>query len=124
MRGRGDVFFAQRRHTLDAMHEAFTYSHAQGIARELEGLGTVAIGVAMDLTKSEDRARLVATTVEAFGGIDVLVNNAFATGRPAPIEGTDIGRSCRRGSPRKGRATTCRCPSLRSARGARWRRRC
>jgi NAD(P)-dependent dehydrogenase (short-subunit alcohol dehydrogenase family) len=72
-----------------------TGSVAEGIAHEVEELGARAIAVATDLTKGEDRARLVASTIDAFGGIDVLVNNAFATGRPAPIEGADIGKSWR-----------------------------
>jgi NAD(P)-dependent dehydrogenase (short-subunit alcohol dehydrogenase family) len=72
-----------------------TEAVAGEIAREIEGLGARTIAVAMDVTKAEDRARLVAATVEAFGGIDVLVNNAFSTGRPAPIEGADIGKSWR-----------------------------
>jgi NAD(P)-dependent dehydrogenase (short-subunit alcohol dehydrogenase family) len=72
-----------------------TASAAAAIAREVEGLGARAIAVATDVTKAEDRERLVAATIEAFGGVDVLVNNAFATGRPAPIEGTDIARSWR-----------------------------
>jgi NAD(P)-dependent dehydrogenase (short-subunit alcohol dehydrogenase family) len=72
-----------------------TESVAAEVAREVEALGARAIAVAMDVTKAEDRARLVTATTEAFGGIDVLVNNAFATGRPAPIEGTDIARAWR-----------------------------
>jgi NAD(P)-dependent dehydrogenase (short-subunit alcohol dehydrogenase family) len=72
-----------------------TASVAEEIAREIEGLGGRAIAVAADVTKAEDRARLVAATLEAFGAVDVLVNNAFATGRPAPIEGTDIGKAWR-----------------------------
>jgi NAD(P)-dependent dehydrogenase (short-subunit alcohol dehydrogenase family) len=72
-----------------------TEAVAQEIAREVEALGARAIGLGADLTKAEDRERLVATTVERFGGVDVLVNNAFATGRPAPIDGTDLARSWR-----------------------------
>lgn len=72
-----------------------TSAVAESLAEELRGLGAPAIGVAMDLTKAEDRDRLVTATLERFGAIDVLVNNAFATGRAAPITGTDLGKSWR-----------------------------
>ena len=72
-----------------------TEAVALAIAAEAEELGARAIGLAVDVTKAEDRERLVATAVERFGGIDVLVNNAFATGRPAPVEGTDLARAWR-----------------------------
>lgn len=45
------------------------------IAAELEG----AIHVQADVTSEDDVARLVATTLEAFGRLDVLVNNAGTT---------------------------------------------
>jgi len=41
-----------------------------------EKYGTASFGIAADLTKSEDIARLTEKAVEALGGIDVLVNNA------------------------------------------------
>src|SRR4051794_21062650 len=46
------------------------------IAGELTALGARALPVAMDIAKPEDRARLVEASIAAFGGIDVLVNNA------------------------------------------------
>jgi NAD(P)-dependent dehydrogenase (short-subunit alcohol dehydrogenase family) len=72
-----------------------TSAVAESLAEELRGLGAQAIGVAMDLTKAEDRDRLVTATLDRFGAIDVLVNNAFATGRAAPITGADLGKSWR-----------------------------
>jgi NAD(P)-dependent dehydrogenase (short-subunit alcohol dehydrogenase family) len=68
---------------------------AASIATELEGLGVRAIAVAADITKSEDRERVVRATIEGLGGIDVLVNNAFATGRPGPIDGADLAKAWR-----------------------------
>ncbi len=41
--------------------------------------GGQAIAVPTDLAREEDLARLVDAAVEAFGGVDVLVNNAAAT---------------------------------------------
>jgi short-subunit dehydrogenase len=46
------------------------------LATELKGQGGDAIAIPTDVTKPEDRARLVETTVATFGGLDLLVNNA------------------------------------------------
>jgi len=43
---------------------------------ELAGLGAAVHYYASDIAVAEDRARLVAESVERFGGIDALVNNA------------------------------------------------
>lgn len=69
--------------------------HAEPIRAEVEALGRRAIVAACDVTKPEDRARLVEETERALGGIDVLVNNAFSTGRIGPIEGMDVTRGWR-----------------------------
>jgi 3-oxoacyl-[acyl-carrier protein] reductase len=47
--------------------------------KELEALGVPALGIAADAAKREDCDRLVETTKERFGRIDVLVNNAGMT---------------------------------------------
>ena len=51
--------------------------------------------VSCDITKPEQRAALVARVRELTGRLDVLVNNAFATGRIAPIAGSDPARAWR-----------------------------
>jgi short-subunit dehydrogenase len=48
----------------------------RGLVEELEASGVRAIGVSADLRSAADRARLVAETRNALGGIDILVNNA------------------------------------------------
>jgi NAD(P)-dependent dehydrogenase (short-subunit alcohol dehydrogenase family) len=53
----------------------------QTLADECEGL----VPVTVDLSTAEERARLVDLTVERFGRVDVLVNNA-GTGTPFPAE--------------------------------------
>jgi NAD(P)-dependent dehydrogenase (short-subunit alcohol dehydrogenase family) len=68
-------------------------AHASALAAEIEALGRPVLVVACDVTKAEDRERLMSATVEAFGGVDVLVNNAFATGRVGPIEALDVQRA-------------------------------
>src|SRR6478672_13486736 len=55
------------------------------LADELPGT----LAVAADLSLPEDRERLVASTVERFGSVGVLVNNA-GIGQKMPIEEEDL----------------------------------
>src|SRR5881398_4093616 len=64
--------FARRRDVLD---------------REAERLG--ALAVRGDVTNPADLRRLVDRTVEAFGGIDILVNNGGGPPRTSALEITD-----------------------------------
>jgi NAD(P)-dependent dehydrogenase (short-subunit alcohol dehydrogenase family) len=53
----------------------------------IEAAGGTAIALPVDVTRGEDLERLVSTTVDTFGRLDVLVNNAADTqGSAAPIE--------------------------------------
>lgn len=49
---------------------------AQAAATQLTDDGYDAIGVDVDITSSESAAAMAAATVDRFGGIDILVNNA------------------------------------------------
>jgi 3-oxoacyl-[acyl-carrier protein] reductase len=55
------------------------------VAREIAAGGGEARFCAADVTKDADVARLVATTLDAFGDLDVVVNNAGATHRNQPL---------------------------------------
>lgn len=46
------------------------------LAAEIKAAGGDAIAVPTDVTKDDDRRNLIAATVAAFGGLDLLVNNA------------------------------------------------
>ncbi|HTU68712.1 MAG TPA: glucose 1-dehydrogenase [Candidatus Baltobacteraceae bacterium] len=72
--GANVVLFARGAHEVE---------RAAGDAKDLPG---TALAIAGDVTKAEDRERLVKTTVDRFGGIDVLVNNAGSIGAFAPFE--------------------------------------
>jgi acetoin reductase-like protein len=51
-------------------------SSAQEVAREITGMGKDAIAVQTDVSDRSQAELAVSTSVDAFGGIDVLVNNA------------------------------------------------
>jgi NAD(P)-dependent dehydrogenase (short-subunit alcohol dehydrogenase family) len=50
--------------------------------KRIEDMGAGALAVATDLAQEEDLKRLVASTVDRFGGVDILINNAAATTGP------------------------------------------
>ena len=50
--------------------------HADSVAREIEAAGGTAVGVTLDVTDSESVAGVARATLDRFGRIDVLVNNA------------------------------------------------
>ncbi len=52
---------------------------AEQTAKEIEELGQKALVVVADVSKAEDAERLINETVNAFGRLDVLVNNAGIT---------------------------------------------
>ena len=61
---------------------------AEETAEALEAQGRRAAGVCADVTSESDVAALVRAATDAFGGVDILVNNAalFSTLKPAPFD--------------------------------------
>ena len=59
------------------------------VAKEFMDEGLKAIGIACHIGKEEQRKNLVSKTIEAFGRIDVLVNNAAINPVYSPIEEVD-----------------------------------
>jgi len=62
---------------------------AESVAREIEGAGGNAVAIHADVSKKQDVRQLVEKTVERWGKIDVLVNNAAIVGAP-PLNCLDI----------------------------------
>ncbi|HVA82197.1 MAG TPA: SDR family oxidoreductase [Candidatus Binataceae bacterium] len=55
---------------------------------EVEATGRRCLAIAADLSREEDWPRIVDETAQAFGGIDILVNNAAAADKYGPIAKT------------------------------------
>ena len=66
-----------------------TKSKLDSVVAELEGFGAKTVSVVGDVAKREDVDATVAAAVEAFGTIDILVNNAQAT-HPAGLRVAQI----------------------------------
>src|SRR5207245_2455218 len=60
------------------------------VAREVEALGRRALVVPTDVTQPEQAKRLIDATFDAFGRIDVLLNNAFSQGAYQFLADVDV----------------------------------
>ncbi len=63
--------------------------NGQGARDVANGIGERAIHVAADVSQQTDVANMVAETVSAFGGVDIMVNNAGFTHRNQPMLDVD-----------------------------------
>ncbi|MEL6299385.1 MAG: SDR family oxidoreductase [Pseudomonadota bacterium] len=59
--------------------------NGQGARDVAQSLGDAAIHTAADVAKADDVAAMVAETVDAFGGVDIMVNNAGYTHKNGPM---------------------------------------
>ncbi len=62
---------------------------ARETAAAIEAAGGRAIGIACDVSRADDCRRAVEATVEAFGGLDILFNNAGIIRRADVVETTE-----------------------------------
>ncbi len=63
---------------------------AQAVADEIKAAGGKAIAVGVDITQQDQVQRMVSAATEAFGGVDILVNNAALMVEVAGAQITDI----------------------------------
>jgi glucose 1-dehydrogenase len=59
------------------------------LERQVAALGDKAVGVLADVTKVQDLERLIQSAVDAFGRLDVMVNNAGIETRSSVLETTE-----------------------------------
>jgi 7-alpha-hydroxysteroid dehydrogenase len=64
----------------DVVVAARTQADLDEVVAQIESRGRRGLAVVTDVTRTEDLEQLVQTTVEQFGRLDVLVNNAGGTG--------------------------------------------
>jgi len=79
-------------HGADLVLAARRQSTLADVLAEVAPGGTRAIAVPTDITDPEACAHLMATATEAFGGIDVLVNNAFRFDAFQSFEEVDLAK--------------------------------
>ena len=63
---------------------------AKSVAAEIQAAGGKAIAVAVDITQPEQAKRMAEATSKAFGGIDILVNNAALMVEVAAAKITEV----------------------------------
>ena len=61
----------------------------EALEKRVVALGDKAIGVEADVSKVDDLQRLMSSTVEAFGRVDVMVNNAGVETRTSVLDTTE-----------------------------------
>ncbi|MDH6243770.1 SDR family oxidoreductase [Mycobacterium sp. OTB74] len=72
----------------DLVLAARTVERLDDVAKEITGLGRRALSVGTDITDEEQVANLVQRSVDEFGKVDVLINNAFRVPSMKPFANT------------------------------------
>ena len=75
-----DISLLFAEHGADVVLGARTVEKCEAVAAEVEAAGRRALPVRLDITDAASCAAAVAAIDETFGGVDVLVNNAFDDG--------------------------------------------
>ncbi|HTZ12716.1 MAG TPA: SDR family oxidoreductase [Mycobacterium sp.] len=72
----------------DLVLAARTPERLDDVAKQIADVGGRAVTVRTDITNDDQVANLVDATVEAYGKVDVLINNAFRVPSMKPLAGT------------------------------------
>lgn len=81
-----DIALLFAEHGADLVLGARTLESCEAVAEEVRALGRRAEPVRLDITDGDSCRAAAAAAVSAFGGIDVLVNNAFSDGNHKTFE--------------------------------------
>lgn len=74
----------------DLVLAARTVERLDGVAAEIERIGRRAVSVGTDITDEAQVANLVEKSLEAYGRVDVLINNAFKVPSMKPLAKTSF----------------------------------
>jgi NAD(P)-dependent dehydrogenase (short-subunit alcohol dehydrogenase family) len=85
-----DVALLFAEHGADLVLGARTAASCEAVSEEVRALGRRAEPVGLDITDKASCEAAVATAVDAFGGIDILVNNAFRDGNHKTFERSSL----------------------------------
>jgi NAD(P)-dependent dehydrogenase (short-subunit alcohol dehydrogenase family) len=85
-----DISLALAREGADIVMGARRETHMAEVAAQVEALGRRAVCVPTDITERAACDQLVAAAEESFGGLDILVNNAFSDGDFQLFEQADL----------------------------------
>jgi NAD(P)-dependent dehydrogenase (short-subunit alcohol dehydrogenase family) len=72
----------------DVVLAARTVDRLEDLAKEVTGIGRRAVAVGTDITDGAQVDNLVTTALEAYGQVDVLINNAFRVPSMRPLADT------------------------------------
>jgi NAD(P)-dependent dehydrogenase (short-subunit alcohol dehydrogenase family) len=87
-----DVALACGREGATVIVAARTEDKVQALAAEVQAAGAPALGLCLDITDAAQCRDVVERIVEAYGRLDVLVNNAFDDGDRTPFLEADLDR--------------------------------
>lgn len=63
----------------------FLASEGEKVADEIRSIGSRSLAMKVDVTKTSDVDKMLKSTLEEFGKVDILINNAGIAGAQAPI---------------------------------------
>ncbi len=81
-----DISLLFAEHGADLVLGARTVASCEAVAEEVRALGRRAKAVQLDITDESSCEAAVAKAIESFGGVDILVNNAFQDGNHKTFE--------------------------------------
>jgi NAD(P)-dependent dehydrogenase (short-subunit alcohol dehydrogenase family) len=85
-----DIALALAREGAHVVLAARSLDKLEAVAREVEPLGRRVLCVPTDVTQRDDVRRLVSQTVQTFGRVDIVSNNAFDPGARELVEHADL----------------------------------